>query len=158
MKRFSLAGPAAVVIGAMAFAGTMSFAVAQQPRGGERPQPRLSDLMQGAQVAHIKLWYAGKAGNWGLATYETKQLKARLEDAAQLYQSLPVNDVTTMAKPLDAVSAAIAAKDAREFARAYDDLTAGCNSCHRELKLGFVHLRTPASNPFSDQNFVPGKK
>jgi len=142
----------------MAFAGTMSFAVAQQPRGGERPQPRLSDLMQGAQVAHIKLWYAGKAGNWGLATYETKQLKARLEDAAQLYQSLPVNDVTTMAKPLDAVSAAIAAKDAREFARAYDDLTAGCNSCHRELKLGFVHLRTPASNPFSDQNFAPGKK
>lgn len=158
MKMFTLAKPAAGIIGALALVGTMSLAGAQQPREGERPQPRLADLMQGAQVGHIKLWYAGKAGNWGLATYETKQLKTRLEDAAQLYQSLPVNDVTTMAKPIQAVSAAIAAKDVREFARAYDELTAGCNSCHQSVKLGFIHLRTPASNPFSDQSFVPGKK
>ncbi|NEW89166.1 hypothetical protein DU475_18110 [Rhodopseudomonas sp. WA056] len=158
MKRFSLAKPAAVVIGAMALVGTVSLAGAQQPREGERPQPRLADLMQGAQVGHIKLWFAGKAGNWGLATYETKQLKTRLEDAAALYQSLPVNDVTTMAKPLDAISAAIAAKDRREFVRAYGELTAGCNSCHQSVKLGFIRMQTPAANPFSNQEFGAGKK
>ncbi|PZA09773.1 hypothetical protein DNX69_20690 [Rhodopseudomonas palustris] len=158
MKRFSLAKPAAAIVAAMALIGTISFAVAQQPRGGERPQARLADLMQGAQVGHIKLWFAGKAGNWGLATYQTKQLKTRLEDAAALYQSLPVNDVTTMAKPLDAISAAIAAKDGRQFARAYDELTAGCNSCHQSVKLGFVAIRRPNANPFSDQEFGAGKK
>ncbi|MCD0417080.1 hypothetical protein [Rhodopseudomonas sp. BR0M22] len=157
MKSFSLAKPVAGIIGVLALAGTISFAAAQQPRG-ERPQPRLTDLMQGAQVGHIKLWFAGKAGNWGLATYETRQLKARLEDAAQLYQSLPVNDITTMAKPLDAISAAIAAKDTRQFARAYDELTAGCNSCHQSAKLGFVSIRRPTANPFSDQEFEAGKK
>lgn len=158
MKRFSLAKPSVGIIGALALVTTISLAAAQQPRGGERPQPRLADLMQGAQVGHIKLWFAGKAGNWGLATYETKQLKARLEDAAQLYQSLPVNDITTMAKPLDAMSAAIAAKNGRQFARAYDELTAGCNSCHQSVKLGFVAIRRPNANPFSDQEFGPGKK
>jgi hypothetical protein len=159
MTRPLVARSAAVVLGALALAGTISLALAQQAGGGDRNgQSRLSDLMQAAQAGHIKLWFAGKARNWELAGYETRQVKTRLQDAASLYQSLPVNDVTTMAKPLDAVAAAIAAKDAGKFAAAYADLTAGCNSCHQSVKLGFIKMQTPAGNPFGNQAFGASKK
>lgn len=151
--------PAALALGALALMATWSLAGAQQPQdGSERNGARLSNLMQSAQVGHTKLWFAGKARNWELAAYETRQLRLRLEDAALLYQSLPVNDVTTMVKPLDAVAAAISAKDTRQFTRAYADLTAGCNSCHHSVKIGYITLQQPTSNPFGDQNFAPPKK
>lgn len=150
---------------------TLAPAAAQQPptqQSQQAPQmpsdagragnPRLADLMEAAQWRHIKLWFAGKAADWKLAGYQTRQIKARLQEAASLYQSLPVNDVTTMAKPLDALTAAIAAEDSKAFVKAYGELTAGCNSCHREVKLGFIELKTPAANPFSDQVFGVGKK
>jgi len=157
MPRPLVARSAAAALAALALAGTISLALAQQA-GDRNGQVRLSDLMQAAQAGHIKLWYAAKAGNWDLAGYETRQIKTRLQDAASLYQSLPVNDVTTMAKPLDAVTAAIAAKDAGKFAAAYADLTAGCNSCHQSVKLGYIKMQTPTKHPFSNQSFAPEKK
>lgn len=119
---------------------------------------RLADIMQAVQWRHIKLWFAVRNANWELAAFQSRQIKARLEEAAAIYEHLPVTELTTMAKPLDAVSAAIAAKDNRAFAKAYVELTAGCNSCHHSVKLGFVAIRTPASNPFDDQDFAPVRK
>lgn len=158
MKRLSLIWSAAMVA-TVALAATIPLAAAQQPNGGEKNgTPRLADLMEAAQARHIKLWFAGITGNWKLAAYQTRQIKARLQDAASLYQSLPVDDVTTMAKPIAALTAAIAAEDSKAFVKAYGDLTTGCNSCHQEVKLGFIELKAPAANPFSDQVFGKGKK
>ncbi|MGP9812570.1 hypothetical protein ACTZWT_13750 [Rhodopseudomonas sp. NSM] len=144
---------------------TLAPAAAQQPQPPQQQadaikpgNSRLADLMEAAQTRHIKLWFAGITGNWKLAGYQTRQIKTRLQDAASLYQSLPVDDVTTMAKPIAALSVAIAAEDSKAFVKAYGDLTAGCNSCHRELKIGFIELKAPAANPFSDQVFGAGKK
>lgn len=143
----------ALICGCTLAAATSPVA-AQPAADAVKPgNPRLADLMEAAQARHIKLWFAGITGNWKLAGYQTRQIKARLQDAASLYQSLPVNDITTMAKPIDAVTAAIAAEDSKAFVKAYGELTKGCNSCHSELKLGFVELKTPAMNPFSDQVF-----
>lgn len=156
--------PSKVLLAAVLLAGSLVVvasppAAAQQAGDAARPgNPRLADLMEAAQWRHIKLWFAGVTGNWKLAAYQTRQIKSRLQDAASLYQSLPVNDITTMAKPIDAVTAAIAAEDSKAFVKAYGELTAGCNSCHRELKLGFIELRTPEMNPFSDQVFGVKKK
>jgi len=159
IKRSFVTRTAVAVLGALALTAAVSLAAAQQPGNGDRNgRPHLSDLMLGAQTGHVKLWFAGKNRNWDLAAYETRQIRNRLQEAASLYQSLPVNDVTTMAKPLDAVSAAIAAKDGRKFARAYDELTAGCNSCHQSVKLGFINVQAPGSHPFSDQDFAPPRK
>src|SRR5664280_2951147 len=52
----------------------------------EQYVPRLGDIMNGVQTRHIKLWFAGKAQNWDLATYELRQLKAGLLEAAVLYE------------------------------------------------------------------------
>jgi hypothetical protein len=152
--------PVTIAIAALALAAATALAVAEP---SERPppkpgNPRLADIMEAAQARHIKLWFAGKARNWELAAYETRQIKARLEDAATLYQSLPVNNLTTMAGPLTAIAAAIYAKDARQFTAAYDELTAGCNSCHGAVERSFINVRTPVSNPFSDQDFAPPRK
>ena len=43
--------------------------------GAELPAPKISTIMQQQQLRHIKLWFAGRAGNWPLADYEIDALK-----------------------------------------------------------------------------------
>jgi len=104
----------------------MGFAVAQgleQPPSDQQYVPRLGDIMSAAQTRHDKLWLAGKAGNWELADYELRQLKASLVEAAMLYSGIPVSNVTTLAAPLQSVSDAIGARDGQRFARSFGELT-----------------------------------
>ena len=127
----------------------------------EKYVPRLGDIMNAAQTRHIKLWYAGKAANWELARFELLQLKTSLVDAALLYSGIPVTNVTTLAAPLQSVSDAIEAKDNRRFAKAYGELTGGCNACHQSMERSFIAIRTPADQSFGfgDQVFAPqGRK
>lgn len=151
--------PAFLLIGA-----AVPLAMAQSGSAGssdERYVPRLGDIMNNAQMRHIKLWYAGKAANWELAGFELRQLKTNLVDAALLYSGIPVTNVTTLATPLQAVSDAIEAKDGSRFAKAYGELTGGCNACHQSMERAFVAIRTPAEQPFGfgDQLFAPqGRK
>jgi hypothetical protein len=125
---------------------------------GEQSVPRLGDIMNAVQTRHIKLWFAGKALNWELAAYELQQLKAGLLQAAVMYPGIPVTNVTTMSNPVQAVADAIAAKDIRRFSKAAGELTAGCNSCHRSMGRGFIAVRAPTEQPFSDQVFAPQGK
>ena len=124
----------------------------------EQYVPRLGDIMNGVQTRHIKLWFAGKAQNWELATYELRQLKAGLLEAAVLYEGIPVSNVTTMTKPVQSISDAIDARDFKRFAKAVGELTDGCNSCHQTMQRGFVAIQVPTTSPFSDQSFAPPQK
>ncbi|MDF3813343.1 MULTISPECIES: hypothetical protein [Rhodopseudomonas] len=144
----------------LAIMASIPVAIAQQPdrSAATFDGPRLADIMEAIQARHIKLWFAGKNRNWELATFEAMQIRGRLEDAARFYQDLPVTDVTTMGAPLDALSDAIKAKDATKFAAAFDQLTAGCNSCHQSIERGFIAIQRPSAQPFSNQNFAPTKK
>jgi hypothetical protein len=147
---------------AMALLGTSAAVAAAQdlkaPDAGEYV-PRLGDIMSAAQTRHQKLWMAGKAQNWELAAFELRQLKASLVDAALLYSGIPISNVTTLEKPLQSVSDAIAAKDGRKFAKAVGDLTEGCNACHRSLNRSFVVMKVPADQqPFGNQQFLPQGK
>jgi hypothetical protein len=147
---------------ALALLGTSTLLASAQdfkPANGNEYLPRLGDIMSAAQMRHQKLWFAGKAQNWQLAAFELRQLKANLADAAVLYSDIPVNHVTTMEGPLQAVSDAITDRDGRKFAKAVGDLTEGCNSCHRSVDRGFIVMRIPADQQlFSNQLFsLPGK-
>jgi len=127
----------------------------------EKYVPQLGDIMNAAQTRHIKLWYAGKGANWELASFELARLKTNLVDAALLYSGIPVTNVTTLAAPLQSVSDAIEARDNRRFAKAYGDLTGGCNACHQTMERSFIVIRTPTEQSFGfgDQVFAPqGKK
>jgi hypothetical protein len=119
--------------------------------------PRLGAIMNEAQIWHTKLWFAGKSANWELAAYEIGQLKASLVEAASLYEGIPVSNVTTMVQPVQAVADAIEAKDGKRFAKAYGDLTVGCNGCHQSIGRGYIVMRVPDVSPFSDQQYAPPK-
>jgi hypothetical protein len=120
--------------------------------------PRLGDIMNAIQARHLKLYFAGKAQNWPLAGYELRQLKASLAEAAILYSGIPVSNVTTLANSVESVEDAIVAKDGRKFAKAFGELTGGCNSCHQSMERAFISIRVPTEQPFSDQVFTPQGK
>jgi hypothetical protein len=150
----------ALVLVLLVSVGTMAFAVAQSP--GEPMSrgeygPRLGDIMAAKQWQHIKLWFAGRQRNWDLAAYELAKIRASSADAATLYSNIPVSDVTSMAEPIQSINNAIESKNGEGFARAFGDLTAGCNSCHREMGREFITIQVPAASPFSDQSFTPPK-
>ena len=127
------------------------FAVAQQ----DAHMPRLGDIMVAIQLRHIKLWFAGKLGNWELADYEVGQIKASLEDAAELYRGIPVEYVTNTADPIQSISVAIEGKDSTQFAKAFNDLTVACNACHQPIGRGFIIIQVPTASPFTDQLLSP---
>ncbi len=120
--------------------------------------PRLSEIMNSVQTWHIKLGLAVRAQNWDLAAYELRQLKASLLEAAVMYEGIPVSNVTTMTKPIQSISDAIAARDFKLFTKASAELVDGCNACHQTMQRGFIMIQAPTAAPFGDQSFIPQKK
>jgi hypothetical protein len=146
-------------IGALLMAGSLtSLAIAQTGNmratgTGEQYVPRLGDIMNNIQMRHIKLSFAGKAQNWDLAAYEIAQLRASLFEAAVMYEGIPVTNVTTMTAPIKSIEEAIAARDGGRFAKVFGELTVGCNACHQSMGKGYIVMRVPTEQPFSNQVF-----
>lgn len=134
--------------------GFAPFALAQS----DPYVPALADIMSAAQWRHIKLWFAGKHRNWELARYELQQIRASLEQAATLYHGIPVDYVGATVAPIQAMDAAIEAKDSAGFVKGFNGLTGVCNACHAGIGRGFVVIQVPAVSPFSDQSFAPPKQ
>lgn len=138
-----------VMIGASAQEGT-----AQQAAAPDEPNlPKIDEIMPLQQMRHIKLWLAGHAGNWPLADYEIDKLKDGFDDLNQLLGGDTVGKA--VGAPIAAIEKAIDAKDRNAFINAFDQLTTGCNSCHRTLDHGFIVIQRPTLAPYSDQLFAP---
>jgi hypothetical protein len=149
------------IVGLLMVGALAPSAVAQSSltaTSSEQYLPRLGDIMNAVQTRHIKLWFAGKAQNWDLASYELRQLKAGLLEAAVLYEGIPVSNVTTMTKPVQSISDAIDARDLKRFAKAVGELTDGCNGCHQQMQRGYIVIQAPTGSPYGDQSFAPPKK
>jgi hypothetical protein len=148
-----------VVVGMLsAFAqDTVPYAY-RPPTAGDTYVPSLGDIMGATQLRHFKLSYAGKLGNWELASYELGQIEDSLINAARLYQNIPIEKIDTVWQPLKALSDAIKVKDGARFAGAFADLTAACNGCHEAAHVGFIRIQVPTASPFSNQSFMPKGK
>jgi hypothetical protein len=109
--------------------------------------PRLGDIMNAIQQRHMKLWFAGKARNWELATYELRQLESGLMEAATLYSGIPATNVTRTTEPAKSVADAIEAKDSRRFAKAVSEFTDGCNACDQSIGRGFIICECRLNRP-----------
>ena len=143
-----------VLIGASVKEVTAQQATAS-PTAVEPPAPRIGEIMVLQQMRHIKLWFAGRGGNWPLADYEIDQLKDGFDD---VNQSLGGDTVEkAVGAPIAAIEKAVEAKDRAAFTSAFDNLTAGCNSCHHSLDHAFIVIRRPTSLPYSDQLFATQK-
>jgi hypothetical protein len=145
----------------LAAIGALGVAIVWAPLAlaqNEAYVPALGDIMSWIQLRHIKLSFAGKLQNWDLASYELKQIRASLEQAANLYHGIPVGYVGATLDPIQAIGAAIEAKDGAGFARGFNALTAACNACHQGIGRGFIVIQVPTASPFSDQSFAPNPK
>lgn len=143
---------AAAVIGILGARGQERSAAPSEPQAY---RPSLSDIMALQQMRHIKLWFAGHAGNWPLADYEVGELNDGFDDVTEMLGGDTV--AQHVGAPLAAVQKAIDDKDSAAFAAAFDKLSAGCNACHHTLDHGFIAIQRPTALPYGDQNFAPQK-
>ncbi len=144
------------VISAMAMASAMAESQFQPSLNARQYAPRLVEIMNAAQLQHLKLWFAGKSRNWDLANFELRQLTDSLAQAAILYPDIPVSNVTTMKDPLLAIADAISAGDSHKFAVSMRGLTNGCNACHTSMERGFITIGIPSGDqPPANQIFAP---
>jgi hypothetical protein len=121
----------------------------------EANDANIGDIMASQQERHLKLWFAGRAGNWPLADYEIGKLKDGFDDIDKLMGGDTVGKA--VGAPIAALEKAIESKDKDSFTRAFDQLTAGCNSCHHTLDHAFIVIQRPTVLPYSNQSFAPQK-
>jgi hypothetical protein len=121
----------------------------------EANDANIGDIMASQQERHLKLWFAGRAGNWPLADYEIGKLKDGFDDIDKLIGGDTVGKA--VGAPIAAIEKAIDSKDKDSFTRAFDQLTAGCNSCHHTLDHAFIVIQRPTVLPYSNQSFAPQK-
>jgi hypothetical protein len=121
----------------------------------EANDANIGDIMASQQERHLKLWFAGRAGNWPLADYEIGKLKDGFDDIDKLIGGDTVGKA--VGAPIAAIEKAIDSKDKDSFTRAFDQLTAGCNSCHHTLDHAFIVIQRPAVVPYGNQSFAPQK-
>lgn len=124
--------------------------------------PGLGEFMTAMQMRHAKLWFAGEAENWPLATYELDEIQEGFEDIVKYHpihegSPVPVREILPelTGPPLTELQAAVGARDKGAFERGFDSLTAACNACHRAENFGFNVIRRPGSNPYNNQDFSP---
>jgi hypothetical protein len=128
--------------------------------------PGLGELMTAfVQPRHTKLGLAGAAGNWDYAAYELDELRETFDDTGKLILkhgelAIPQAIAATVKQPMDALDAAIKAKDSGGFAKAYGDLTTACNACHQSAGHAAIVIQVPSvsGTAFPDQDFSPPKK
>jgi len=128
---------------------------AEEASSAETNELNIGDVMGFQQERHFKLWFAGRAGNWPLADYEIGKLKDGFDDIDKLLGGETVSKA--VGAPISAVEKAIESKDKDSFVRAFDELTAGCNSCHRTLDHAFIVIQRPNASPYGNQSFAPQK-
>ncbi len=138
-----------------------STACSREP-GAPSYAPGLGEIMTLTQMRHVKLWFAGTAGNWALAEYEFEEMHEGLEDAATFHPThkdatLPIPELIEKITndPLDELEQAIRARSDADFTRAFDAVTESCNACHRATKFDFNVVTRPAANPYTNQVFAP---
>ena len=111
------------------------------------------------QPRHIGPWRAARDKDWAFAAYELGNLHGAFQRLGHAHPtehdiSFPQMIASVTEQPFGELKAAIAYKHEAAFAKAYADLTDGCNSCHQALNHGVVAIRVPSGTPASDQDFT----
>lgn len=136
----------------------LSGAVAQTPASPFGLGDLMSILIQ---PRHIKLALSGQARNWEYAAFAVHELEEsfeRIEKLVPRYRETAMSDLLKIVQEsIEAVEAAIKAKDGERFDAAFVKLTQACNDCHRTTEHAMVVIQVPRISPFPNQNFSPQK-
>lgn len=119
-------------------------------------KPGLGEFMTTIQLHHSKLWFAGINENWPLANFEIGEIKETLNDAVKyLPERKETKDIPMIFPALDSLVASVKNRDLKMFTNNYKSLTQTCNDCHKAVHFEFNVIKTPTSEPVSNQEFKP---
>ena len=141
-----------------------SLAILQSHVDSLRQQvPGLGEYMSGIQLHISKLWFAARASNWGLASYELNELGEAVDGAEALHAIRDSVNITSVLQSvhntqLDLLKQSISSKQQKAFQEAYTQTLEACNGCHRSAGYSFIHIVPPAAPPVTNQRWEPEKQ
>jgi len=120
----------------------------------------LHSQMLEMQHRHAALWFAGEAGNWGLADYMIHELEELVEDMEEInpvYREVQIAELLReMTVPaIERMEDAMEAEDRAAFAQAHDQLTTACNVCHVASDRAAVIMQRPTTPPLTNLRYAP---
>ncbi len=122
-------------------------------------KPGLGEFMSSIQMNHAKLWFAGVNDNWDLANFELGEIKETVEDAQHFCSDRPgIKNLPMLLPMLDSLNYSIQNKNAKSFKSSFTNLTTTCNNCHAATNHKFIVIKTPDSEPVSNQVFEIERK
>lgn len=122
----------------------------------ESYKPGLGEMMNGIQLHHAKLWFAGINQNWPLADFELHEIGETLDDIRKYNSDRPeTKSIGTLEPVLDSLNSDIEQRNTARFRLHFQTLTQTCNECHQNTNHGFNVITEPSSPPFSNQRFQP---
>jgi hypothetical protein len=117
-------------------------------------KPGLGEFMSQIQIHHAKLWFAGKYGNWELASFEVGEIQEALDDIPKYCADRPeVKSISMVIPAMDSLSEAIKENNENKFSDGFTLLTATCNDCHKATDHGFNVIKIPDVPPVTNQVF-----
>ena len=121
-------------------------------------KPGLGEFMLTEQMHHSKLWFAGINENWDLANFELGEIKETFDNAVKFLPERKETKGIPMIYPaLDSLQTSINKQDIKKFTKDFKVLTETCNECHQAVHFQFNVIKTPSSEPVSNQEFKPRK-
>jgi hypothetical protein len=106
--------------------------------------------LRGLDVAMVEigyryqeLYWAGVDSNWEYADYQSKKIDLALENALERRPKRRASAETLFVPALAEVEEAIASREGTEFSRAFEGMSAACNSCHAAEGVATFHVEAP---------------
>jgi hypothetical protein len=116
----------------------------------------LGEFMNGIQIHHGKLWFAGINRNWKLAEFEVQEIHEALDDIKTYVTDRPeTKKIDMIFAPLDSLALAIQQQNVKFFKTSFTSLTATCNNCHAATDHAFNVITIPSAPPVTNQEFKP---
>ena len=127
--------------------------------------PELGEQMLILQIRHARLWFAGEAGNWNLATYEVQELSEAFDavveqnpDNANLQPERLADVLPAMTRgPVAELRKAVDARSKAAFEKAYDGLSAACTGCHHVAGNDMLVIQRPKTPLLDNLRVAPVK-
>lgn len=116
-------------------------------------QPGLGTVMIEYGNRMARLFFAGNAGNWDMATYQIAEMK-EIQETGEITRPNRADPLKAFETSyLDPVDAAAKAKDASAFVATFNAMIDGCNGCHAAASSAtyssyeFIEVQIPEADP-----------
>jgi cytochrome c556 len=149
---------AVALVALAALLGASAVAFAAELKDVLDVLPKFAIPMREVGDRFQNMYFAAKAGNWGLAFYMSKYMNGAMNPAKVTKPDEYPLWSSFYTKKFEPVNKAIVAKDVAAFEKEYTAVIKECNACHTAMGYGFIKVvkqKTP-----SDQGIdykVPSK-